>query len=153
LICIKRVGPRAAHHDVRVRAFRVLAALLVSTTAAAQERLVVPLAPEEREFVLGEMREFLGMLEKVSAGLARGDFDAVAAAARPLGTGGEKGRMPPAIAQKLPPPFRALARSTHDQLDAIAADAARRDPRHTLEQTARLLATCNACHAVYQFPK
>ena len=131
------------------------AAMLACAAAGAQApgRAVVPLEPAEREFVLAEMREFLGMLEKTVAALARGDFDAVAAAAQPLGTGGEKGRMPPAIAQKLPPQFRVLARSTHDQIDALAADAARRDSRHTLEQTGRLLATCNACHAAFQFPR
>ena len=127
--------------------------MLVCVAASAQARSTVPLAPEEREFVLAEMRDFLGMLEKLAAGLAAGDFDAVAAAARPMGSGGEKGRMPPTIAQKLPPQFRAMARGTHDQLDVLAADAARRDARHTLEQTARLLATCNACHAAYQFPR
>ena len=137
-----------------------LAAMLAAASAAAQApavpaaRAVVPLEPEEREFVLREMRDFLAMLQQMAAALAQGDFDAVAAAARPLGTGGDKGRMPPAIAKKLPPEFRMLARSAHEQIDALAADAtAKRDLRHSLDQTGRLLATCNACHAAFQFPK
>ena len=130
-------------------------ALLAATAAGAQSpagRADVALAPEEREYVLGEMRDFLSMLEKTAAALAQGDFDAVAAAAKPLGTGGDRGRMPPAIAKKLPPEFRMLARSAHEQIDAIAADAAQRDARRTLEQTGRLLQTCNACHAAFRFP-
>lgn len=131
----------------------LLAPALALAQAPAAEREAVPLDPAEREFVLAEMRDFLAMIEKVSAALARRDFDAVAAATRPLGAGGEKGRMPPQIAKKLPPRFRALARGTHEQLDVIAADAARRDAGHTLEQTSRLLAGCNACHAAYRFAK
>ena len=129
-------------------------ALLAAGGAAAQapERAVVPLEPAEREFVLSEMRDFLAMLEKFAGALAQDDFDALAAAAKPLGTGGERGRMPPAIAKKLPPEFRVLARSAHEQIDIIAADAAQRDARRTLEQTGRLLQTCNACHAGFRFP-
>jgi cytochrome c556 len=130
----------------------LVAALLLPAAAPAQERTVVPLEPAEREHVLAEMRDFLGMMERINGALAAGDFDAIAAAARPLGTGGDKGRMPPAIMKKLPQGFRLMARSAHEQVDAIAADAARRDARHTLEQTSRLLATCNGCHAAWRFP-
>ena len=77
----------------------------------------------------------------------------IAAAARKVGAGSEAGRMPPAIARKLPPEFRQLARATHDQFDALATDAAsRRDARHTLAQVSALMQRCNACHAVFQFP-
>ena len=60
-------------------------------------------------------------------------------------------RMPPGIAQKLPPAFRQLPMSTHQQIDTITADAAKREARHSLEQVSRLLQTCNACHAAYRF--
>jgi hypothetical protein len=120
---------------------------------AGPQRFVVPLTPEERELVLGEMRDFLVALQSVTDALARDDFGAVAAAARKVGAGAEGGRMPPAIAKKLPPEFRQLARATHDGFDSLAADAvARRDARHTLAQTSALMQRCNACHAVYQFP-
>lgn len=115
-------------------------------------RVAVSLALAEREYVLGEMRQFLGLLEATVDGLARGDYDAITAAARPLGAAGEKGRMPAGIAAKLPPDFRALARSAHEQIDALAAEAAHREPRRVLEQASRLLHTCNACHRLYYFP-
>jgi hypothetical protein len=59
--------------------------------------------------------------------------------------------MPPGIAQKLPPAFRKLAMSTHQQIDSLTADAAKRDTAHSLEQMSRLLQTCNACHAAFRF--
>ena len=98
------------------------------------------------------MRDFLVALQGVTDGLARNDFAAVAASARKVGAGPEGTRMPPAIAQKLPPEFRQLARATHDQFDALAADATRRDARHTLAQTSALMQRCNACHALFRFP-
>jgi hypothetical protein len=119
----------------------------------APQRVVVPLTADEREHVLGEMRDFLAALQGVTDGLARDDFGAVAAAARKVGAGSEAGRMPPAIAKKLPLEFRQLARATHEQFDVLAADATgRRDARHTLAQTSALMQRCNACHAVFQFP-
>jgi len=119
---------------------------------AGPQRAVVPLTPEEREHVLGEMREFLVALQGVIDGLAQNDFVAVAAAARKVGAGAEGGRMPPAIAKKLPPEFRQLAKATHDGFDTLAADAPRRDARHSLAQASALMQRCNACHAAFQFP-
>jgi hypothetical protein len=120
---------------------------------AGPQRAVVPLTADEREHVLGEMRDFLAALQGVTDGLARNDFGAVAAAARKVGAGSEAGRMPPEIAKKLPPEFRRLAKATHDGFDALAADAAaRRDARHSLAQTSALMQRCNACHAAFQFP-
>lgn len=58
----------------------------------------------------------------------------------------------PGIAAELPPDFGALARSAHERIDALAADAARRDPRRVLEQTSRLVHTCTACHRLCYFP-
>jgi hypothetical protein len=118
-----------------------LAILFASSALAQDSRTVVALEPPEREHVLAEMRGFLALVEKSTAALARSDFDALAAL-RPAAE-----RMPPGIAQKLPPAFRKLAMSTHQQIDALTADAAKRDAAHSLEQISRLLQTCNSCHA------
>jgi hypothetical protein len=124
----------------------LLLAILFASSAFAQDtRGVVPLDAAEREHVLAQMRGFLSLIEKSTAALARDDFDALAAL-RPAAE-----RMPPGIAQKLPPAFRKLAMSTHQQIDALGADASKRDARHSLEQISRLLQTCNACHAAYRF--
>ena len=119
---------------------------------AGPQRVPVPLTPEEREHVLGEMRDLLVALQGVADGLARDDFSAVAVAARKVGAV-SSGQTPPAIAKKLPPEFRQLGRATREQFDALAADAVgRRDARHTLAQTSALMQRCNACHATFQFP-
>jgi len=123
-----------------------LAIAFASSAFAQDTRSVVPLDAAEREHVLAEMRGFLTLLEKATAALARNDFDSLGT----LGPGGHA-RMPPGIAQKLPPAFRQLAMSTHQQIASIGADAAKTDPRHSLEQLSRLLQTCNACHAAYRF--
>jgi hypothetical protein len=124
----------------------LLVLLLAAAPALAQDaRTAVPLDAAEREHVLAQMRGFLSLLEKSTDALARNDFDALAAL-RPAGE-----RMPPGIAQKLPPAFRKLAMSTHQQIDTLTLDAAKRDARHSLDQISRLLQTCNACHAAYRF--
>jgi len=125
---------------------KLLLAFLMATSAFAQDsRTVVPLDAAERDHVLTEMRGFLGFVEKTLTALAHDDFGSIQSPAA------GHARMPPGIAQKLPPAFRKLAMSTHQQIDSIAADAARRDMRHSLGQTARLLSTCNTCHAAYRF--
>ena len=125
----------------------LLVLLMLAGSAFAEDaRTVVPLDASQREHVLGEMRGFLATVERVTAALSRGDFDELSAAAPPGPV-----RMPPDIAQKLPPAFRQMAMSTHQQIAAIGADAAKRDSQHSLEQTSRLLQTCNACHAAYRF--
>jgi hypothetical protein len=129
-----------------------LAFAAFAQSGTAPQRAVVPLAPEEREHVLGEMRDFLVALQGVTDGLARDDFGAVAVAARKVGAGSEAGRMPPAIAKKLPPEFRQLAKATHDGFDTLAVDASRRDARHSLAQASALMQRCNACHAAFRFP-
>jgi hypothetical protein len=124
----------------------LLYALVFASSAFAQDaRTVVPLDTAEREHVLAETRGFLSLLEGSTAALARDDFDALASL-RP-----QAPQMPPGIAQKLPPAFRKLAMSTHQQIDLLASDAARRDARLSLEQISRLLQSCNSCHAAYRF--
>jgi cytochrome c556 len=135
------------------------AAAPASTQAAAPAsqardgRSVVPLTPDERDHVLGEMRDFLMALQRITDGLAREDGAAVAAAARAVGAGSPTGRMPPAIARKLPPDFRELARATHEDFDRIAAGTSPSlDRSRTLAQTAVLLQRCTTCHAAFRFP-
>lgn len=114
------------------------------------QREVLHFTPEERHFVLGEMRGFVVALQAISSALAVEDMAAVAAAARTMGSHAAHG-VPPAVVAKLPPPFREMAGRAHTAFDAIALDAeALGEVQHTLGQMGELMQHCIACHGQYQ---
>ena len=121
-----------------------------STEKGEDGRVAVLLEPGERAFMLHEMRDFVAGLQQVSDGLARDDMDAVAKAARAVGTA-KAHDVPVAMLGKLPIEFKKLALSTHREFDTIAADAEGvRTPKHTLQQLSDVLQKCVACHSTYQ---
>ena len=121
-----------------------------STEKAEDGRVAVLLEPGERAFMLHEMRDFVAGLQEVSDGLARDDMDAVAKAARGVGTA-KAHDVPVAMLGKLPIEFKKLALSTHREFDTIAVDAEGvRTPKHTLQQLSDVLQKCVACHSTYQ---
>jgi cytochrome c556 len=137
-----------------------LLALVLTDTVAAQglaavdanpdKRMYLRLLPEERDLVLQEMRSFLHVLQTIAEGLARNDMDAVAAAARSMGSGAAN-EIPPHVVAKLPEDFKRFAGTVHTTFDVIALDAQDLgDTTHTLTQVGTLLQTCNACHSIYQ---
>jgi len=121
-----------------------------STEKGEDGRVAVLLEPGERAFMLHEMRDFVAGLQQVSDGLARDDMDAVAKAARAVGTA-KAHDVPVAMLGKLPIEFKKLALSTHREFDTIAVDAEGvRTPKHTLQQLSDVLQKCVACHSTYQ---
>lgn len=122
-----------------------------STEPASDGRVAIVLEPGERDFVLAEMRGFLGGLQQMTAALASGDMKAAAAAARPMGMSAAHSA-PVGLVGKLPLEFKTLAFSTHRDFDAIALDAdSLGDPKHTLSQLSATMQKCVACHSSYQF--
>jgi hypothetical protein len=132
-----------------------LAASLATASAVAMDigtddRVKVVLKPDERHLVLFEMRSFLNVLQIISAAAIRGDMQAVATAARSMGSGAAN-QIPPLTVAKLPETFQILAGTVHSSFDVMALDAdSLGDPMHTQRQVARLMQTCNACHGIYQ---
>ena len=121
-----------------------------STQGAADGRTVVLLAPDERALMLREMREFVAGLQQVTDAVARDDMQAVAAAARAVGTA-KAHDVPVAMLAKLPLDFKKLAFAVHGGFDAIAQDAqAGGTPKHTLGQLGAVLGRCVECHSRYQ---
>ena len=121
-----------------------------STVKGEDGRVAVVLEPGERAFMLHEMRDFVGGLQAISDGLSRGDMQAVAKAARAVGTA-KAHDVPVAMLGKLPIEFKKLALGTHREFDTIAADAESvRTPKHTLQQLSDVLQKCVACHSTYQ---
>lgn len=132
-----------------------LAASLAMSSAAAldigtDERMKLVLRQDERHLVLFEMRSFLHTLQVISDAALREDMQAVADAARSMGSGAAN-LIPPLTVAKLPPTFQMLAGTVHTTFDAMALDAeSLGDPVHTQRQMTQMLQTCNACHGIYQ---
>jgi len=116
-------------------------------------RMVLSLPPDERHLVLTEMRSFVIAIQQITDGLARGDSEQVAEAARRMGSGAAN-EIPPHVVAKLPEPFKQLAGRVHTTFDRIALDAADfGDTQHTLVQVSELIQHCIACHGMYQIEK
>ncbi len=121
-----------------------------STEKAADGRVAIILAPEEKALMLREMRGFVAGLQTISDALARDDMKGAAAAARAMGTA-KSGEVPAAMLGKLPLEFKTLAFSVHREFDTIASDAERAgNARHALGQVSDVLQKCVACHGSYQ---
>jgi hypothetical protein len=125
----------------------------------ADDRLAVPLAPAERNFMLEEMRYFVHATRGIVEGIADNNMNTAATAARGAGVAVYRARLagpatPRAVESKLPPEFRALdlaTRSAFDEMALRAVQAGGRD--ELLAAMADNLRRCVACHATYRFPK
>ena len=123
-------------------------------------REAVTLDSAERDFVLAEMRHFVGAIRGILEGIADDNMKNVAAAARAAGlevhraqTAGPGGTAA-SVARKVPPRFRALSLATHEAFDEMALHAQQPDGRdRVLTALADNLNRCVACHAVYRFPE
>ncbi len=114
-------------------------------------KLILP--ADERHLVLGEMRNFIIAIHDITTAVAIDDMDAVAKAARRMGSAAS-GEIPPRVAAKLPAPFKQLAGRVHATFDMIAMDAEDiGDAMHTIEQLSALTNHCIACHAIYQIER
>jgi hypothetical protein len=121
-----------------------------STQKGEDGRAAIVLAPAERALMLREMRDFVAGLQLIADGLSRDDMNAVAKAARAMGTA-KAHDVPVAMMGKLPLEFKTLALGVHRGFDTIALDAEQMGmPKHTLGQLSETLQRCVACHATYE---
>jgi len=123
--------------------------VLGSVEAAPDGRQAIRVTEEERNLVLGEMRDFLVAVQAIVDAVNRAALDEAAAAATKVGMAAQQG-VPPQLMGKLPLAFKKLGFDTHRKFDELALDARQLgDPSHTLSQLGRLLTNCTACHASY----
>lgn len=115
------------------------------------DRTAVIISPENKEFVLKEMRVFLESLQQINQGLIKGDASLIIEAGNTSG-GDAKEHAPRGLIKSLPKDFKNIAFSTHTIFDAIK-DSARInfDPLQTRRQLDELLNNCVACHQKYKF--
>lgn len=142
----------------RVAAVVMAGGLVVSTPAAlAQERTAngedartpVVLRPAERTRVLNDMRQYLKGLQDIFSALAKDDMDTVAAKAREMGAINiyETYLMFP---NRAGVKFRELSALVHEDFEAIADNAAKKDAKAILWDLSQTMKRCTSCHESYR---
>ncbi len=132
----------------------IIALTLASIPAIANEfdrRQVIELDQKNKAQLLSNMRSTLSSTQSIMSALAVEDMQAVVQYARPLGFKARKGQGPDELHSMLPKSFKMLGKAMHQDFDKIADDAETlQDPKHTLQQLAAVLSSCQGCHATFQ---
>lgn len=139
---------------MKFRAIVGMVLLMVQPLWAAEEsvdkREVLQLSDSERNFVLTEMREFVGALHAINQALANNDRETASKHAAKVGMHAAHG-MPKDMMQKLPAQFRQFGMATHRAFDELATNLKDLDdPKIIFGQLAGLMGNCLSCHAIYQ---
>lgn len=127
----------------------------VTRPAGADQRVVVNVTEEEKQFLLGEMRQLLAATQTIHAELGRGDREAAADAAQSVGMGmvEELAAVEATILFKLPAPMKELGLGTHRAFDDLAASIrGGASDREVMQEMSALMSRCVACHASYRLP-
>lgn len=114
------------------------------------QRQIIELTEDERNFVLTEMRNFLDSVQGIIDAVAEGRPKDAAEAARHSGMHVMR-NAPQTLMGKMPMEFRKLGMDTHQRFAAIAEEAAAMgDEKSILRQLSAMLANCSACHQGYR---
>jgi hypothetical protein len=122
------------------------------TTAGADQRTAILLAPSERDLILDEMRTLLKAVHGVVTGLGQPetDWSGMETAARAAGMT-MAADVNPAVMAKLPLPFKQMGMSVHRDMDALADAVAQKEPpHHLLQRLSSITARCTTCHDLYR---
>jgi len=124
------------------------------TIKGTDGRMEILLAPNERDLILGEMRQLLKAVHGVVTGLAGQDQPAdrqqIEQAARAAGMG-MAADVNPAIMVKLPLPFKQMGMSIHRDMDALADAVAQKETtQQILQRLSSMTARCTTCHDMYR---
>jgi hypothetical protein len=121
-----------------------------SVAPSDDARTAVVLSKDERNLILGEMRNFLISVQGVSAAITANDLARAAQLATAAGMQAEADT-PASLLMKIPLPMKTLGFDTRQRFDQLAADALQvQDPALSRRQLDELLQNCIACHATYQ---
>ncbi len=113
-------------------------------------RTAIYLTAAERNLVLGEMREFLIVVQQITQGISNKNIEKIVSNAKKMGLSASN-KIPPVVAAKLPAGFKKLASDTHLKFDEISRNAEDlEDENLSLTQLSTLLNNCTACHAMYR---
>ena len=113
-------------------------------------RIVVKYAPDLRELVLNEMRDYLEVINEIQLGLAQNDPDMIVKAATRQGDLSLQ-ETPVRLLKLSPIPCKTMGFKGHDIFQAIADSAKVNFNRTTtINQLAELTNNCVVCHRTYK---
>lgn len=119
----------------------------------ADDRELVRLSPQERDYFLAEMRQFLFSINGVMAGLAGDDPALAMESARESGTAfdSQNRTVQASLAKKLPPGFQTLHGAIHSDFDALSSSLEQKeDMQKVLSRITNITGKCVACHTKYR---
>ena len=130
----------------------VLLSLLATPVYAADTREAAQRTPEEKEFVLDQMRLFLTSLQAINADLADGRMTEAAAEAAARGRKASAQLAKPAsISAKESDTWKTLMGNVRVGFDNIASSAAAGQPvPRVLGEVGATMQNCVACHRTYR---
>lgn len=121
-----------------------------NTVKGENERTAVIMSPENKNFVLNNMRHFLEGVQQINQGIIENDPAKVIAAGKSYG-GSPVDEAPSGLVKSLPIDFKKLAFATHASFDAIKDSAATNfSPKQTQKQLDGLLNKCIKCHSNFK---
>lgn len=121
-----------------------------TTEMAEDGRVSIILKPNEKSFVLTEMRMLLEGVQGIIAGLSSGDLKQVAEEARRIGMASAVD-VNPNLMMKLPVSFKQQGMELHKQFDQFAELAESGASAETLlAKLSEQLSSCVACHRIYR---
>jgi len=135
--------------------------ILLVGAVAAQEiktddgsgRTALTLTPPEKAYVLDQMRQFVGSIQRIVAGLAVGDSAMAvdAAAARGIKRNADDPAFPPTLGTKLPAAWKQFGGGMRKGFDTLAKGIGdKQDTSQSLRQLGELMNNCVGCHASYR---
>jgi len=130
-----------------------LTATSVAQPPALDPRTAIVVPAPQKAFILSQMRQFVGAVQRIADGLATGDKAKVVEAARSRGLGAMRAMTdkPVGLENSMPAQWKSFGHTTHQGFDEIA-EAAEQN-KLTAEILALLAATmknCIACHQTFR---
>lgn len=114
-------------------------------------RTAINISPENREFVLAEMRGFLESIQAINEGIMENNPQKIIEAGDKAGSGAVH-EAPAGLMRTLPLSFKSLGLGTHSKFDQIAKMARENyNQQEAQKQVSSILANCTACHASFKF--
>jgi len=113
-------------------------------------RITVKYAPDLRDYVLSEMRDYLEVISEIQQGIAEDNPEKIYKSALRQGKASIK-KTPIRLLKLAPIPCKKMGFAGHNLFQAIADSAKTNyNPKTTVKQMAALTNNCIACHRTYK---